>query len=207
MAILNCGCPPPSSLTAIPIVECEENIGQIVRVAFQRRQSSAPFVNGVNGIELQASWDTFIADTGNAKIVITGDRVSNPVIEAGDDVTFGGGDNSTAYGTTLITDINPSTFTVDFLSLNSEAERAMKELMCEKDLTVYFINNVGKIIAQLDGSDHKGFEVEAVFVGDKGTQGYGQFDTNSVSFQLPAGWSSYLDIVEPEAGFDPRYDL
>jgi hypothetical protein len=204
---LNCSCPPPTSLTAIPAVTCDVNIGQIVRVAFQRRQATAPFVDGVNDIEARASWDTFIAAADDTKIVITGDQVANPVIEAGDAVTLGGGDNSTAYGVTLVTDINPSSFSVDFQGLSSEAAKAMKELVCEKDLTVFFINNTGKIIASLDGSDHEGFKIEAMFVGDRGNQGYGSFDTHTVSFQLPSGWDNELAIVEPEAGFDPRYDI
>ena len=204
---LNCSCPPPTSLTAIPATDCDVNIGQIVRVAFQRSQASAPFVDGVNGIEEKTSWDTFIAAADDTKIVITGDSVANPVLEAGDAVTLGGGDNSTAYGKTLITDVNPTTFTVEFQGLSSESAAAMKELMCENDLTCYFVNNSGKIVASLDGSDHEGFRVEAMFVGDRGNTGYGSFDTHAMQFQLPTGWDNSLAIVEPEAGFDPRYDI
>ena len=204
---LNCSCPPATALTEIPAVTCDVNMGQIVRVAFQRAQASAPFVNAVNGIEEKASWDTFIAAADGTKIVITGDSVANPVIEAGDAVTQGGGDNSTAYGKTLVTDKNPSSFSVEFQGLSSEAAAAMKELACEKDLTVYFINNNGQIIASADASDHEGFRVEATFVGDRNNAGYGAFDTHALSFQLPSGWDDSLAIVEPEAGFDPRYDI
>ncbi len=204
---LNCSCPPPTSLTAIPAVNCDVNIGQIVRVAFQRRQSAAPFVDGVNDIDTKASWDTFIAAADDTKIVITSDQVANPVIEAGDSVTLGGGDNSTAYGKTLVTDKNPSSFSMDLQGISSEAAKAMKELVCEKDLTAYFVNNVGKIIAYADGSDYEGFRIEAVFVGDRGNQGYGSFDTHMVSFQLSADWDNEMVIIDPEAGFDPRYDI
>ena len=204
---LNCSCPLPTALTAIPAVTCDVNIGQIVRVAFQRKQASLPFVNGVNGIEDKASWDTFIAAADDTKIVITGDSVSNPVLEAGDAVTFGGGGNDTAYGKTLITDVNPTTFTVEFQGLSSEAATAMKDLMCENDLTCVFINNSGKIVASTDGTDHEGFRLEAMFMGDRGNQGYGSFDTHQMQFQLPTGWDNTLAIVEPSTGFDPRYDI
>lgn len=204
---LNCSCPPKNNLAPIPSVLCDVNIGQIVRVAFQRRQSTAPFVDGVNGIETKAAWDAFLAALDNTTIVITNDSVSNPTIDAGDAVTLGGGDNSTAYGKTLITDINPSTFTVEFQGLSSQAAKAMKELVCENDLSCYFVNNAGKFVASLDGSNHEGFKVEAMFVGDRGNQGYGSFDTHAMSFQLPSGWDNDLVIVDPETGFDPRYDI
>lgn len=205
---LGCNCPPSGTLTEIPSQLCDVNMGQIVRVAFQRRQASAPFVEGTNPISEKASWDAFMGASDDTKIVITSDNVSNPTIEAGEAVTFGGGDNSTAYGTTLITDGNPSTFSVDFLGQSREQIEAMQELVCESsNLTCYFINNSGQIIASFDGTDYAGFKVEAPFVGDSGNQGYGSFDTTMMTFQLPYGWSKTREIVDPATGFDPRYDL
>ena len=102
---LNCSCPPATALTEIPAVTCDVNMGQIVRVAFQRAQASVPFVNGANGIEEKAAWDTFIAAADDTKIVITGDSVANPVIEAGDGVkeVVSTSTRSTFYGSTFMT--------------------------------------------------------------------------------------------------------
>ena len=69
---------------------------QIQRLAFQRLGSQ--FDSASNGILTLAAWQAFMTASDNTKIVVTPLIGADPVIEAGEAIKNGGGDNSTLNG-------------------------------------------------------------------------------------------------------------
>jgi len=202
-----CSCPAPDALTTIPQKMCDVNLKQIQRLAFQRTGNQfGTDATPANDIKVLADWQTLITDTTDKKIVITPLIASNPVIEAGDAITSGGGDNSTLNGVEELDGTNPSKFSTEFKGLSSEIEKAMKALKCETGMTVYMFLQGGKIaVAKIDDNNQKGFEVQSLFVSDRNNAGFGTKDVHKLSFSLPAGWSEDLEIITPN--FNPLVEL
>lgn len=204
---MDCNCPSPTSLTEIPAQDCGVNLKQIQRVAIQRTGSqfgtNAATPNSI--LEL-ADWQALKAANDDTKIVITPLIGANPTIEPGDAITSGGGDNSTLNGVEEVEGVNPSAFSCEFKELSPEIEKAMKKLLCEKNLTVYLILQGGRIAAvEIDADNQKGFSIQSPFISDRGNQGFATKDTHTFSFSLAAGWSEDLVIVKPN--FNPLTEI
>ena len=205
---MDCNCPAPTALTAIPTQNCGVNLKQIQRMAFQRLGNvfGTNALPAANSILTLADWQARVAALDSTKIVLTPLIGSNPVIEAGDAITNGGGDNSTMNGVEEVEGVNPSKFSTEFKELSPEIEKAMKTLMCEKNLMVYFFLQGGKIAAvEVDATNQKGFKAESLFISDRNNAGFATKDTHNMSFSLPAGWSENLKIYEPT--FNPLTEL
>lgn len=205
---MDCNCPAPSQLTAIPTQDCGVNLNQIQRLAFQRGGNvfGSTDLPTATSILALADWQTKIAATDNTKIVLTPFIGANPIIEAGDAITNGGGDNSTLNGVEEVEGVNPSRFSTEFKELSPEIEKAMKSLMCEKNLTVYLFLQGGKIATvEVSANNYKGFKAESLFISDRNNAGFATKDTHNMSFSLPAGWSENLKIVTPT--FNPLTEL
>jgi hypothetical protein len=205
---MDCNCPAPKSLTEIIAEVCGVNLKQIQRLGFQRRQSGFPFDE--NSILDLAEWQTYLTAGGDTKIVVTPLIGGDPVIEAGDKITTGGGDNSTLNGVEELEGVNPSNFSAVFKSLSSITEQQIKKLICEKNLVVYLFLQGGNIACVSDdvinaGTKRNGFPCESVFLSDRNNAGFGTKDTFNFSFALPAGWSENLVIFKPN--FNPLTDL
>lgn len=207
---MDCNCPTPSALTAIPTQDCEVNLNQVQRMAFQRIATGNQFgtnaLPAANDITVLADWQARITATDATKIVVTPFIGANPIIEAGDAITNGGGDNSTLNGVEEVEGVNPSRFSTEFKGLAPAIEKAMKTLMCEKNLQVYFFLQGGKIaVVEIDANNQKGFKAESVFFSDRNNAGFATKDTHNMSFALPAGWSENLKIITP--AFNPLTEL
>ena len=208
LKIMDCNCPAPTTLTEIIAELCGVNLKQIQRLGFQRRQSGFPFTDAT--IVDLAEWQTFLTATNDTKIVVTPLIGGDPVIEAGDKITTGGGDNSTLNGVEELEGVNPSNFSAVFKSLSSVTETQIKKLICEKNLVVYLFLQGGNIACvSADPSTatggRNGFNCESVFLSDRNNAGFGTKDTFNFSFALPAGWSENLIVVKPN--FNPLTDL
>ncbi len=204
---MDCNCPAPTSLTTIPTQDCGVNLKQIQRVAFQRNGNQfGAGASTPNDINELADWQALISANDDSKIVITPLIGANPTIEPGDAITNGGGDNSTLNGVEEVEGVNPSAFSTEFKELSPEIEKAMKAIMCEKNLTVYLFLEGGRIACvKIDDNNQKGFEIQSPFVSDRGNQGYATKDTHTMSFALKAGWSEDLTIIKPN--FNPLTQL
>lgn len=203
---MDCNCPTPTSLTEIIASACGVNLKQIQRLAFQRIGSKFDSVS--NGILTLAAWQAFMTASDNTKIVVTPLIGADPVIEAGEAIKNGGGDNSTMNGVEEIDGVNPAEFSCVFKSLPSETEKSMKALMCEgQSLVVYFILQGGKIAVKQITSDtvHQGFRIYAPFVSDRSNSGFGTKDTVTMDFSLEEGYSNDLVILTPE--FNPLTEI
>lgn len=204
---MNCTCPLPASLTAIVAQACGIDLGQIQKLAFQRTQATPSFTEAT--ILLLATWQALTAANDNTKIVITPFVGGDPIIEAGEAITSGGGDNSTLNGVEEITGVNPSVFSQTFNSLVPSTEKQLKALMCEKNLTVYFFLEGGRIVAkEITGTPNNatGLPVQSLFVSDRNNSGFGTKDTNSFRFSLLKGWSEDIRVYTP-TDFNPLLDL
>lgn len=204
---MDCNCPAPSALTEIVAENCGVDLKQIQRLGFQRvgdlfDAGATPATDILN----LSVWQAKMTATDNTKIVVTPIIGGDPVIEAGEAITNGGGDNSTMNGVEEIEGVNPSSFSCVFKSLPATTEKAMKKLMCEKNLVVYLFLQGGRIaVVKVSTDQKKGFPIQSVFVSDRSNSGYGSKDMVNMSFQLSEGWSDDLEIVKPN--FNPLTEL
>lgn len=208
MAIIDdCACPQSTSLTEIPVQDCSVNMKQIQRLAFQRGTNQFGTNATIpNDILQLADWQDLMIATDSTKIVVTPRIGGNPVITAGEAITNGGGDNSTLNGIEEVDGINPSVFECEFREISSETEVGIKNLMCERNLTVYFFLQGGKIgVLKIDDTNYKGFKAESLVLLDRNNTGLNTKDMHKMSFSLLAGWSEKLVILTPN--FNPTLDL
>lgn len=205
---MDCNCPAPTSLTAIIATACGVDLKQIQRIGYQRAGDG--FNTGAvpaTSILTLADWQTKMSANDDTKIIVTPLIGGDPVIEPGEAITSGGGDNSTLNGVEEIDGVNPSSFSCIFKSLPSATEKALKDLNCEKNLVVYLMLQGGTIAVIQITVDVKweGFPVQSVFTSDRGNGGFGTKDYVNHSFQLAEGWSDNLVVVTPN--FNPLTDL
>lgn len=204
---MDCNCPQPTALPDIPIENCTVDLKQIQRIAFQRPgflfdSEATP----AQDIMLASTWQALKTATDDTKIVLTPMIGGDPVIEAGEAITNGGGDNSTLNGVEEIEGVNPSAFSAVFKSLASATEKAMKQLRCERTLVAYLFLQGGRIAVKKITADQKsGFDVQSIFVSDRNNAGYGTKDTVNFSFALAEGWSDDLEIIKPN--FNPFTEI
>lgn len=201
-----CDCPNPTAIETIPDADCPFNIKQVQKVIFQRNGN----IFLADNIKVIATWDALKVANDGTKYSITPIIGGNPLITPGGAITEGGGDNSTLNGEETVTGSNPSLFTCDFKSVTPEIEKAMKTLMCERRLQVFFLTEENKIIANqedlTDLTQHKGFPISALYFSDRDNQGFGKQDIHKLRFSLKAGWSE--NIVKVSAtDFSPLVDL
>lgn len=215
---MNCNCPDDGILVEIPNENCPFDLKQIQRLAFAT-QGKVIWDSATGGgagtgvpqvdsqVDTKADWEARRTAVDNSKIVVTPLIGGDPIIEAGDAITEGGGDNSTLNGVEDVTGVNPSKFSCNFKSIAPATEKALKAIMC-KATEVYFFLEGGRIACQQieGGTTHKGFNVQSLFVSDRNNEGYGTKDKNDLSFSLASGWSENLVIVKP-ADFNPLYDI
>ena len=203
---MDCNCPAPTALTTIEEQTCGVDMKQIQRIAFQRKQDTAPFT-AVNILTL-AAWQALTTAVDTTKIVITPLIGGDPIIEPGEAITSGGGDNSTLNGVEEVEGVNPSNFSCLFKSLSAAIEKQIKALMCEKGLTVYFFLQGGRIACvEIPGSpaNEFGFDIQSFFFSDRSNAGFGTKDTHNMRFSLVDGWSENLVILKPS--FNPLTEL
>lgn len=215
---MNCNCPNDGILLEIPDENCPFDLKQVQRLAFATQGkviwdsgTGSGAGNGVpqanSQVDTLADWQARRTATDNTKIVVTPKIGGDPIIEAGEAITEGGGDNSTLNGVEEVTGTNPSKFSCVFKSIAPATEKALKDLMCQS-LEVYLFLEGGRIACeQIEGGvQHKGLNLQSMFVGDRNNKGYGTKDTNQLMFSLPSGWSENLVIVTPTT-FNPLYDI
>jgi hypothetical protein len=202
---MDCNCPAPTMLTSIGLITCGVDMTQIQRMAFQRIGDT--FDGVVSDILELADWQTKMSAVDDTKIVVTPLIGGDPTIEAGEAITNGGGDNSTLNGAEEVEGVNPSSFSCFFKSLSAEVEKALKALICEPNLRVYFFLQGGKIACvDVTAPEYEAFLLSGQpFISDRNNAGYGTKDTVNMSFNLAEGWSNDLVILEPN--FNPLTDL
>lgn len=207
---MKCVCPNPDSFTDITKTDCPFNLNQIQKVLFQEQGYIWDTAAGTpTDISTLADWQTLLAAADSTHVVSSPLIGGDPVITAGEAITEGGGDNSTLNGVQLINGASPSSFSARFDAIDPQTETDLKQFMCYNNVGVYFVNENDNIIAKTTdvATQHTSIPIQAYFFGDRTNEGFGTKDSNMMSFQLKAGWSETIDIIEPEAGFSPLTDL
>lgn len=205
---MDCNCPALSTLVEIVAENCGVDLKQIQRLGFQRAGDTFDGTLVVSPTDILdlSSWQTKISALDSTKIVLTPMISGDAVIESGEAITNGGGDNSTLNGAEEIQGTNPSAFSCVFRSLSSTVEKQLKALICEKNLVVYLFLQGGRIaVVKVSTGVKKGFPIQSVFVSDRNNAGYGTLDTVSMRFSLAEGWSNDLEIIKPN--FNPFTDI
>jgi hypothetical protein len=197
-------CPPPTALVTIPTQACPEVWDQIVRLGFQRKQTTPSFT--ATTIKTQATWTPLLTAVDSTKIVLT-PQIAGIVIPAGEVLKEGGNDNSTINGIPRIAGLGFVPVTAQPQSLSAAVRTALQGLGAESSLSpgytniwVYFFNRFGQIIANADGS---GFDAYNIMAGDAGTEGFGKLNTINFGFDLAGGWSANATVYNPTAPFNP----
>ncbi len=197
---LTCACPTPTSIGDVGALTCPENVGQIQRLVFARAFS----ITNVATAILSATWTGLFAAVNDTHAVYT-PLIDNPVVEPGAIIAVGSG-NEVRNGIPKIVGNEPTKFTFTLRNFPVDVIRALKELMCEPDLQVIFVQEDSKFVHVIDGVLVKGFPVQSLRISDKKIGGFNALDEHTLEFQCAENWSDYLTITDPTANFDPLTD-
>ena len=202
-----CQCPAGASIPSVPNASCPQDFGQIQKIIFQRVFSSGTTKNSMTqaNAKLLATWTPLFSAADGTKAVIT-PYVEAPTADGGDAITYGGG-NDTVGGATKVIGTNPTNMTFALRQIVQSIAKALKGLMCELSLGVYFVNGDGQIMGKANGeSGFSPIPIQTLFVGDLKLNGLETPDENALSFSLPANWSDDVVIITP-TDFNPLTDL
>lgn len=208
-----CNCPISTTLTIIPNTTCPEELGQFQRFILARqgfirfdtvdptsaKQIPASIQGAGNLPSVLAPWTILLAEPASDRAIVTPLIGGDPVINPGDQITQGGGDNSTLNGEVYHVAYNPADASFRFDSLTAAQTKAIKKLICEK-LEIFMVNADGDIIGERDQVDtdlFHGFKATNVSLGGRSVQGFGTRDSNVFSFQLDDDWDTKFEKVTP----------
>ena len=166
-------------------VSCPEDMDQVVKIAFQKLQSTAPFVDGVDtNIGDIDAWTALIGASDVTKITLS-PALANVVIPPSEMVASGQDSNESVNGIGYNLGETNITVTGEIHSAPQAVIDAMDELSCYSDaslgqsnLTAFFflrrIKGVSRVMAKagtLTG-DYSGFEIFNFRVSSPDNQGY-----------------------------------
>lgn len=199
MSIGSCTCPLGTEIVDITDEACKFNFDLVIRIAFQRKQATAPFTV-VAPIETEASWDVFLAASDATKIQFTPIFAATEVPSSAP-LTFGGDDNTTPFGEQqLIGETSPQ-FTSLFQGLDPVIKKQIVEYSCESDLSIYLIDasgNVGALSTTVD--EHFGIPIKSFFVGSRSLGGRTDPDQSQMTFSFIPAWDD--DLTKEKPTFD-----
>lgn len=207
-----CKCPAAAALPDVTPAKCSESFGQIQKVAFQRIFKDDNTKNSFTDekrITALASWTPLLTAGDGTKVVVS-PYIEAPSAEAGEPLTFGGG-NETLGGIEEIIGRNPTSFTAVIRKQPQSVIKALKEMQCESwadNLGIYLFDENGAIGAIKDEAEEDTYypiPIRSLFVGDKTLGGLEAPDSNAIQWQFKPNWSDELAIVEP--AFNPLTDL
>ncbi len=195
--------------TTMPSLGCPVEWGQIVRIALQIKQSTPSFATAADLVD-NAEWTTLLAPAtppANNQILITPPTPDGKTglfgfaVTGGEAVTQGGGDNTTLNGIPIIVSRNFASVTANLYSIGADLTKTLMELLdCGKNLTAYFINSYGQVIAKQNGTSYEGFNIYSGFLKDRDVTGEFERDVNVLTFQLEKGYSKNF-YISPAAAF------
>ena len=189
----------PTPLPDVPNMACEIKYGQIQKIAFQRIGQRF----SLNDIQTLSAWTAFADAVDVSKLVVT-PYVEAPTVDGGDELAFGGG-NNTLDGIKTVMGINPVGMSFVLRNYPQTLIAALKHLMTYRDLACYFFNNAGQVLALRDGGFFYPIPIRAFFVGDLQLHGLEQPSSNIMSFSFKANYSDKLAIAKPD--FNPITDI
>lgn len=209
---LSCSCPLAASLTAIPADDCPFEIGQVIKLYFQRVYSSGTTRNSMtiasSNPNALATWTALTGASDGTKVITT-PKIYNPTATA-EDIRSWGSDNEVPYGVPVTLGPGVTPFTASLRRIKPAIAAAMKQLMCENNLGVYLVNSAGKIFGEVNdlASPTIFYPIPILSFGfnDRSINGRSEPDSHSLSFSFESFWDDKLYEVTP-TDFDPVLDL
>jgi hypothetical protein len=200
-----------ASIGSITALTCEENIGQVQKLIFQRTYNGTA-VNSLGTtstvITLQ-TWTTLLAAADDTKVEVT-PYIAAHTTEPGKAKEFGSG-NEVRNGIPIVFGTDPTKVSCRIYGPTSKLIRELKAMECEV-LSVAMINELGwlagKYLTSTGGlpsdapgaSDlFMGFPMQQFHVSDLILGGLDGPDYIEMSWSFAAGWSDYKCIVKPTA--------
>lgn len=197
-------CPLPTVLTAIDTNACQFNFDQIVKIAFQRTQTTASFADDT-AIQTLSNWTTLKAASDATKIVIS-PIIQNFAVPKSEPQKAGGNDNSTPFGMPNLFGNGSVSPAGDFPSLNSTilgqldllTQHSLMNSAGNSDLTMFLFNKDGYCFYN-DG--YFGVELFNFIVGTLGSEGLNSKNMNGFAMDLKPDWDRSLKSIK--VSFDP----
>jgi hypothetical protein len=203
---LVCSC--PTVLPNLKDVTCPVDLDQVVKLAFQLTQPSAPFTTPTDPINVVNSWNALAAASDSSKIVFS-PAVANVVIPASEGNFIGEDSNESVNGVGYYMGENLVKVTGEIHSAPQSVIDALDELSCYSDatlgaskLTVFmFLRRIkGKQRAVAKSTDvagsYVGFEVFNFRVSSLDSQGWNSKNKYMFSFTMLPDEFRGLDIVD-----------
>ena len=208
-----CDCTQPTALSTVSATVSRCNPAKIGKLIFQRNLTSNNFDGDTptNPIQEKTSWTTPpLADAVDDTKVIVTPRVENAEFSEPDILS----DGENLDGAAINEDSSPTIFNCQIRNLSYEQQTALRDLMCEPNLAVYFIDGNGsflaKVVSTATPDTYNGFTISdnTLVVSDpsKGSALENKFMT-MITFSLASGWANDKDLINPEAGFYPLVDI
>jgi len=203
-----CDCEEPASLTSIPAGKARCTPRKFAKLLFARDLSTNYFVGpSTNPIDEEASWSGLMDAVDDTLWVATPTIEMPEFPEAG---ILAEGENQD--GAEIREGTSPQEFTCMLRNLTYLQQAAIRELACDDNLMVIFLDSDGNFWADLRAADtHAGFHVSddtLVFSDPTSTiVGGKMIFKNKLSFFLQEGWAERLVRVSPESGFLPLTEL
>jgi hypothetical protein len=197
---LSCNCP----LGVLPNqldVTCATDLDQVVRLAFQKPQDSAPF-NVTDPIGDVDSWVALLSASDDSKIVLS-PATANVTIPSSEGTFIGENSNESVNGLGYYLGENNVRVVGEIHSADQEVIDELKKLECYADaslgaslLTVYMfqrrIKGVSKVLAKkVDEDEYRGFEIFNLRFSTVGSEGYQTKSKYMFSFDMqPDEWEA-----------------
>lgn len=222
---LMCSCPPGATIPNPGSVSgCKSSMGQLQKILIHRQYRTVddseetpsfrkgdlvvyPYMTGstvsTTSITKRTGIDAARAATDDTKIIAT-PFLNAPSVQAGNPITFGGGNDSRG-GIEVITGSEPTTCETAIYQLDQAVIKELKKLMCE-DVAFILVDEYGNLglLKETDASGNtslRGIPVSGLFVGDKTLGQLQDVDKNAFNWKFLPNWSDDLVII-PAAELD-----
>lgn len=200
-----CACDVPAALLTIPNNGARCVPDKIAKALFQRDIASNYFQVG-NPITTEASWTGLTAAADNTKVVVSPNLEVVEFLEPDfrtESENFDGAEIKTAS--------NPTQVNSTVRSPSKEQYNATRELGCEPNLMVYFLDSQGSFFVREVSTDvHAGFPISPNTFGTKDPFRGGELGNNfmmMIEYSLRQGFFSQAVLLKPEAGFTPLTEI
>jgi len=189
MAQIACDCPLGAEITDLGNQVCPVTFGLINKVAFQRLGTPFPTEGD---LQTQGDWTTLLAASDDTKVQVS-PKFASTEITPTEPITFGGDDNTTPDGETLIVGETTPTFTALFQDLDPDIKLQLIQFSCESNLGVYLFTDAGVIVH----NSLSPFPMRAFFMGSRGLGGRTEPNQSQMQFNMDIAWDNLLQTTIP----------
>jgi hypothetical protein len=188
-------CPLPTAMSDVSRQNCQEQVGEVVRIFFQRR--GFRFDPATNPITALASWTPLLTAADDTKVIVTPDMVMF-TMTPGEPATT----DENVGGVTTFISLPGSNAEGKFVNISGKiVGELQRALIKEQKLQAYFVLPDNSIYCNEDENGHFGILVDAPFVTDRGIGGRGNRDDVFIRFSAPFGYAAKASTVA--VAFDP----